>query len=144
MEQVNKFTEAVNQMNSLHNANTLVARSTDNSEYCDNSDYDEVSDGRNRVTSHETDRSLYHGTDLAASFLSHQETSLSSVATTGKPEHDSMMGSVLKEFSESYNQANENCGEPASDEITKIVLVAFKETLSESAFKNLLTKVTFA
>ena len=55
-----------------------------------------------------------------------------------------MMGSVLKEFSESYNQANENCGEPASDEITKIVLVAFKETLSESAFKNLLTKVTFA
>ena len=53
-----------------------------------------------------------------------------------------MMGSVFKEFSESYNQANENWGEPASEEVTKVVSVAFKETLSESAFKNLLTKVT--
>ena len=52
------------------------------------------------------------------------------------------MGSVFKEFSESYNQANENWGEPASEEVTQVVSVAFKETLSESAFKNLLTKVT--
>ena len=145
MEQVNKLTEAVNQMTSSHNANKLVARSTDDPENSDNSDSgedDEVNDGRNRVTIYETDRSLYHETDLTASFLSHQETSSSSVATTGKPEDDSMMGSVLKELSESYNQANENLGEPASEEVTKVVSVAFKKTLSESAFENLLTKVT--
>ena len=53
-----------------------------------------------------------------------------------------MMGSAFKECSESYNQANENLGEPASEEITKVVSVAFKETLSETALKNLLTKVT--
>ena len=144
MEQVNKLTEAVNQMTSSHNTNKLVARSTDDPENSDNSDSgedDEVNDGRNRVTIHETDRSLYHETDLAASFLSHQETSSSSVATTGKPEDDPMMSSVFKEFYESYNQANENWGEPASDEVTKVVSVAFKEALSESAFKNLLTKV---
>ena len=89
MEQVNKLTEAVNQMTSSHNANKLVARSTDDPENSDNSDSgedDEVNDGWNRVTIHETDRSLYHETDLAASFLSHQETSSFSVATTGKPE----------------------------------------------------------
>ena len=128
-----------------HNANKLAAKSTDDPENSDNSDSgedDEVNDGRNRVTIHETDRNLYHETDLAASFLSHQETSSSSVATTGKPEDDPMMGSVFKEFSESYNQDNENWGEPASEEVTKVVSVAFKETLSESAFKNLLTKVT--
>ena len=127
-----------------HNANELFARSTSDSENSDHSDSgedDEMNDGRNRITIHETDRSLYHETDLAASFLSHQETSSSSVATTGKPEDDPMMGSVFKEFSESYNQANENWGEPASDEVTKVVSVAFKEALSESAFKNLLTKV---
>ena len=67
-----------------------------------------MNDGQNRVTIHEADCSLYHETNLAASFLSHQETSSSSVATTGKPEDDPMMGSVFKEFSESYNQANEN------------------------------------
>ena len=123
----------------------MVARSTDDPENSDNSDSgedDEMNDGQNRVTIHETDRSLYHETDLAASFLSHQETSSSSVATTGKPEDDPMIGSVFKEFSESYNQDNENWGEPASEEVTKVVSVAFKETLSESAFKNLLTKVT--
>ena len=112
-----------------------------NSDKSDSGEDDEVNDGRNRVTIHETDRNLYHETDLAASFLSHQETSSSSVATTGKPEDDPMMGSVFKEFSESYNQANENWGEPASEEVTKVVSVTFKETLSESAFKNLLTKV---
>ena len=53
-----------------------------------------------------------------------------------------MMGSVFKEFSESYNQVNENWGEPASEEVTKVASVAFKETLSETALKNLLTKVT--
>ena len=122
----------------------MLARSTGDSENPDHSDSgedDEMNDGRNRITIHETDRSLYHETELAASFLSHQGTSSSSVARTGKPEDDTMMGSVFKEFSESYNQANENWGEPASDEVTKTVSVAFKETLSESAFKNLLTKV---
>ena len=117
MEQVNKLTEAVNQMTSLHNANKLVGRSTDDPENSDNSDSgedNEVNDERNRVTIHETDRSLYHETDLAAFFLSHQGTSSSSVATTGKPEDDAMMGSVFKEFSKSYNQANKNWGEPAT------------------------------
>ena len=129
-----------------HNANELFARSTsisENSDHSDSGEDDEMNDGRNRITIHETDRSLYHETDLAASFLSHQETSSSSVATTGKPEDDPMMSSVFKEFYESYNQANENWGEPASDEVTKVVSVAFKEALSESAFKNLLTKVLF-
>ena len=117
MEQVNKLTEAVNQMTSSHNANKLVARTTDDPENSDNSDSrkdDEVNDGRNRVTNRETDRSLYYETDLAASFLSHQETSSSSVATTGKPGDDPMMVSVFKEFSESCNLANENWGEAAT------------------------------
>ena len=52
------------------------------------------------------------------------------------------MGSVFKEFSESYNQANEKWGEPASHKVTKVVSVDFKETISENALKNLLTKVT--
>ena len=63
------------------------------------------------------------------------------MATTGKPENDPTIGSVFKEFFQSYNQANENWGEPASEEVTKVVSVAFKEILSESAFENLLTKV---
>ena len=33
MEQVNELTEAVNHMNSSHNANKLVARSTDGPEF---------------------------------------------------------------------------------------------------------------
>ena len=82
------------------------------------------------VTIYETDYSLFNEIDVAASFLSHQETSLSSVTITGKSEDDPMMGSVLKEFSESYNQ------------VTKVASVAFKETLSETALKYLLTKVT--
>ena len=98
--------------------------------------------GWNSVTIHETYRSLYNGTNLAASFLSHQEISSSSVATTGKLEYDPMMGSVFKELSESCNQANENWDEPASEEVTKVVSFAFKGTLSETAFKNLLTEVT--
>ena len=53
-----------------------------------------------------------------------------------------MIGSVIKEFSESYNQANENWREPATEEVTKVVSVAFKETLSETALKSLLTKFT--
>ena len=64
------------------------------------------------------------------------------MATTGKPEDDPIIGSVFKEFSESYKQANKNWGELTSEEVTKIVSVAFKETLSKTAFKNLLTKVT--
>ena len=39
-------------------------------------------------------------------------------------------------------QANENWGETASDEVTKVVSVAFKEALSETSSKNLSTKVT--
>ena len=99
MEQVNKLTEAVNQMTSSHNANNkLAARSTDDPESSDSDsgEDDEVNDGRNRVTIRETDRSLYNETNLTASFLSHQKTSQSSVATAGKPEDDPMMGSVLK------------------------------------------------
>ena len=145
MEQVNKLTEAVTQMTSLHNANKLAARSIDdpeNSDISDSGEDDKVNDGRNKVTIHETDRSLYNETDLAVSFLSNQETSSSSVATTGKSEDDPMMDSVFKEFSESYNQANENWGKPASEKVIKFVSVGFKETLSETAFKNLLTKIT--
>ena len=144
IEQVNKLIDAVTQMTSWHNANNLAARSTAHPENSDNSDSgedDEENDRRNRVTIHETDRSLYNETNLAASFLSHQETSSSSVATTGKLEDDPMMGSVFKEFLESYNHANENWGEPASEEVTKVVSVASKETLSKTALKNLLTKV---
>ena len=145
MEQVNKLTEAVTQMTSLHNANKLAARSIDdpeNSDISDSGEDDKVNDGRNKVTIHETDRSLYNETDLAVSFLSNQETSSSSVTTTGKSEDDPMMDSVFKEFSESYNQANENWGKPASEKVIKFVSVGFKETLSETAFKNLLTKIT--
>ena len=105
MEQVNKLTEAVTQLTSLHNAHKLAARSTADPENSDNSDSGEDNDRQNRVTIQEMDCSLYNKTDLAASFLSHQETSSSSVATTGKPEDDPMMCSVF--FSESYNQANE-------------------------------------
>ena len=114
MEQVNKLTEAVTQMTSSHSANKLAARSTadpenSDSDYPDSGEDDEIDDRGNRVTIHETDRSLYNETDLAASILSHQEISSSLVATTGKPEDDPMMmGSVFKEFSESYDQANEN------------------------------------
>ena len=144
MEQVNKLTGAVTQMTSLHNANKLAARSIADPENSDNSDSgkdDEVNDGRNRVTIHKTDRSLE--TSLAASFLSHKETSSFSVAKTSTSEGDDpMMGSVFKEFSESYNQANEKWGETASNKVTKVVSVDFKETLSENALKNLLTKVT--
>ena len=148
MEQVNKFTEAVTQMTSSHNANKLAARSTADPGNSDNSDSgeDDVendTDTENDMdVENDTDRSLYNKTNLAASFLSHQDTSSFSVATTGKSEDDPMMGSVFKEFSESYNQANENWGEPASEEVTRVVSVAFKETLSETALKNLLTKIT--
>ena len=94
MEHVNKLTEAVTKMTSSYNANTLAARSTAEPENSDNSDSgedDEENDRRNRVTIHETDRRLYNENDLAASFLSHQETSSFSVSTTGKPEDDLMM-----------------------------------------------------
>ena len=43
-----------------------------------------------------------------------------------------MMGSVFKEFSEYYNEANQNWEEQAYEEVTKVVLVALKETLAES------------
>ena len=130
------MTEAVTQLTSSHNANKLAARSTADAENFDNSDSgegDEENDRRNMVTIYEMDYSLCNQIDMKASFLSHQETLLSSVTGTGKPEDDPMMGSVFKEFSESYNQANKNWGEPASEEVTKVVSVAFQETLPETA-----------
>ena len=99
------MTEAVTQLTSLHNANKFHARSTADPENSDNSgsgEGDEKNDRRNIVSNYEMDYSLYNEIDVAASFQSHQETSLSSVTTTGKPEDDPMMDSVFKEFSESY------------------------------------------
>ena len=141
------MTEAVTQLTSSHNANKLAARSTADAENSDNSDSgegDEENDRRNIATIYEVDYSLYNEIDVAASFLSHQETSLSSTTATGKQEDDPMMVLVFEEFSESYNQANKNWGEPTSEEVTKVVSVAFKETLSETALKYLLTKVTLS
>ena len=89
------------------------------------------------VTIYEMDYSLCNQIDMKASFLSHQETLLSSVTGTGKPEDDPMIGSVFKEFSESYNQVNKNWGELASEEVTRVVLLFFKKILSETAFKHL-------
>ena len=115
----------------LHNGNKLTARSTAEavSDNSDSGEGDEENDGRNMVTIYEMDYSFYNEIDVAASVPSHQETLLSSVTTTGKPEDDLMMGSVFKEFPGSYNQANKNWGESASEEVTKVVSVAFKETL---------------
>ena len=84
MKQVNKLTGAVTQLTSLHNANTLAARSIADQENSDSGEDDVANDGRNRVTIHKTDRSLE--TSLAASFLSHKETSSSSVAKTSQKE----------------------------------------------------------
>ena len=69
---------------------------------------------KNRIIIHETDGNLYHKKDLAASFLSNQETLLS---TVGKPEDD-IMNSVLKQFSDFCNQDNEIRGELASNDET--------------------------
>ena len=105
------MTEAVTQLTSSHNANKLAARSTADAENSDNSDSgegDEENDRRNMVTIYEMDYSLYNEIDVVASFPSHQETLLSSVTTTGKPEDGPMMGLVFKEFPKSYNQANKN------------------------------------
>ena len=52
------------------------------------------------------------------------------------------MDATLKPFSESYNQENAVWEKPAFEDVTKIVLVAFKETIPETALKNLLTKIT--
>ena len=65
------MTEAFNQITSLQNANKLATRSTDDPESFDNSDSgenDEVNDGRNTVTIHETDCSPYNETDLVLPF----------------------------------------------------------------------------
>ena len=94
-----KWNKSVTQLTFSHNANKLAARSIADPENPANSDSgedDTENDRRNRVTIHEMDRSLYNETDLAVSFLSHQETSSSLVATTGKPEDDPIMGSVFK------------------------------------------------
>ena len=71
MQQVSKLTEAFNQITSLQNANKLATRSTDDPESFDNSDSgenDEVNDGGNTVTIHETDCSPYNETDLVLPF----------------------------------------------------------------------------
>ena len=144
-EQVNKLTEALTQLTYLHNGNKLAARSTADLEKSDNSDSgegDEENDRRNMVTLCEMDYNLYNEIDQEASFPSHQETSLSSVTTTGKPEDNPMMGSVFKEFSESYKHANKNWRKLAFQDLTKVASVAFKDTPSENALKYLLTKVT--
>ena len=96
------------------------------------------------VTIYEMDYSFYNEIDVTVSVPSHQETLLSSVTTTGKPDDDPMMGSVFKEFPGSYNQANKNWGEPSSEEVTKVASVVFKEAVSETALKYLLTKVTLS
>ena len=104
----------------------MAAKSTTDPENSNNSasgEDDEENDGLNRVIIHETDRSLYDEIDLTTSFLSHQETSSSSVATTCNPKDETTMGSVFKEFSKSYNQADENWGEAVSEEVTKAASV---------------------
>ena len=69
---------------------------------------------------YEMNHSLYNEIDMAASFPSYEKTPISSVTTTGTPEGDPMMDSVFKEFSESYNQANKNWVESASEEVTRL------------------------
>ena len=96
------------------------------------------------VTIYEMDYSPYNEIDVTASFLPHQESSLTSVTTTVKPEDDPMMGSVFKEYPESYNQVNKNWGEPASEEVVKVASVVFTEILSETSLKYQLTKVTLS
>ena len=55
----------------------LAAKSTADPENSDSGENDEENNMHNSVTIHEMDRSLYHETDLAASFLSHQKISSS-------------------------------------------------------------------
>ena len=78
---------------------------------------------------------------MATSFPSHHENLLYQVTTTVKPENSPMMVSVFKEFPESHNQVNKNWEDPASEEVTKVVSVVFKDILSETALKYQLTKV---
>ena len=90
-EQVNKLAEGVTQLTSSYNTNKLAARSTadpENSDKSDSGEGYEENDRRNIVTIYEIDYSLYNEIDVAASFTSHQETSLSSVTTTDKPEDE--------------------------------------------------------
>ena len=84
------------------------------SEDDDDDNANEGNDGQKKIIIHETDGNLYHKKDLAASFLSNQETLLSIV---GKPEDD-IMNSGLKQFSDFCNQDNEIRGEPASNDET--------------------------
>ena len=105
---------------------------------------DEENDRWNRVTIHKMNCSLYNEINLAASCLIkrphhfHIQQRNSTEQVIQKDDPRWMMGSVFKEFSESYNQANENWGEPASEEVTNVVSVAFKEILPKTTLKNLL------
>ena len=82
------MTEAVTQLTFSHNANKLAARSTADLENPDNSDsgegYEE-NDRRNMITIYGMDYSLHNEIDVATYFPPHQETSLSSETTAGKP-----------------------------------------------------------
>ena len=64
MEQVNKLTDTVTQLTPSHNVNKLAARSTADPENSDNSDSGEDDEENDRVSIHETDRSLCNETDL--------------------------------------------------------------------------------
>ena len=68
----------------------------ENSEVSDSGEDDEENDRRNRVTIHETDYRVYNETNLAAFFLSHQDTSTSSVTAAGKSQHDPIDGLSLQ------------------------------------------------
>ena len=57
--------------------------------------------------------------------MSNQETSSSSAATAGKTEDNYPISSIFKQLSEYYNQANENFGESAFEEVTRVASVAF-------------------
>ena len=59
MEQDNKLKEAVTQLTSSHNVNTLAARSTSDQENSDNTDSGE-DNGQNERRNTETDCSLYN------------------------------------------------------------------------------------
>ena len=82
------------------------------------------------------DYNLYNETNLAASSLSYQNASSSSVTTTGKPEDDPIMASVFKEFSESYNQSNENRGEPASEKVVTLYQLPLRKLFEKLHLKN--------
>ena len=126
MEQDNKLKEAVTLLISSHNVNSLAARST----------------------SENFQRQKILILQILGRMMGRMKDGIRLismkclVSTAGKPEDDPMMGLVLKNVSESCNQANENWGEPASEEVTKVIQLPIQENLSETTPKSLLTNVT--